>query len=146
MKTKPKLLVCALIFFAGGVINLFFSTALHGLLTRQITRLSFLPMGGLPGKPLIQPPAPHAVSVPARVRLDFGGDVLPDQFPPPTSPALTRSRRTSRPPKAVGQYQHGSARWMREEEMDSSFDAYLLDPGDPAIRELLQTGYEAWIF
>ena len=49
-------------------------------------------------------------------------------------------------PKAVGQYQHGSARWMREEEMDSSFDAYLLDPGDPAIRELLQTGYDGLDF
>ena len=37
MKTKTKLLVCALIFFAGGVINLFFSTALHGLLTAERT-------------------------------------------------------------------------------------------------------------
>ena len=45
MKTKPKLMVCALIFVSGAILNLFFSTAVHGLLTREITRLSLLPIG-----------------------------------------------------------------------------------------------------
>ena len=45
MKTKPKLMVCALIFISGAILNLFFSTAVHGLLTREITRLSLLPIG-----------------------------------------------------------------------------------------------------
>ena len=45
MKTKPKLMVCALIFVSGANLNLFFSTAVHGLLTREITRLSLLPIG-----------------------------------------------------------------------------------------------------
>ena len=45
MKTKPKLLVCALIFVSGAILNLFFSTTVHGLLTREITRLSLLPIG-----------------------------------------------------------------------------------------------------
>ena len=45
MKTKPKLMVCALIFVSGAILNLFFSTAVHGLLTREITRLSLLHIG-----------------------------------------------------------------------------------------------------
>ena len=45
MRTKGKLLVCGLIFVSGAVLNLFFSTAVHGLLTRKITRLSLLPIG-----------------------------------------------------------------------------------------------------
>ena len=38
-------MVCALIFVSGAILNLFFSTAVHGLLTREITRLSLLPIG-----------------------------------------------------------------------------------------------------
>ena len=45
MRTKGKLLICGLIFASGAVLNLFFSTAVHGLLTREITRLSLLPIG-----------------------------------------------------------------------------------------------------
>ena len=45
MRTKEKLLICGLIFVSGSVLNLFFSTAVHGLLTRDITRLSLLPIG-----------------------------------------------------------------------------------------------------
>ena len=45
MRTKGKLLICGLIFVSGAVLNLFFSTAVHGLLTRKITRLSLLPIG-----------------------------------------------------------------------------------------------------
>ena len=45
MKTKQKILICAMIFISGTVLNLFFSTAVHGLLTREITRLSLLPIG-----------------------------------------------------------------------------------------------------
>jgi len=45
MKTKPKLIVCALIFVAGGIGNLFFSSILHGLLTRKIDTMQFIPLG-----------------------------------------------------------------------------------------------------
>lgn len=36
MRTKGKLLICGLIFVSGAVLNLFFSTAVHGLLTRGL--------------------------------------------------------------------------------------------------------------
>ena len=43
-------------------------------------------------------------------------------------------------PRAVGQYQHGSARWMTDSEKDKAFDSYILDPHNPTIRQLLDTG------
>ena len=49
MRTKGKLLICGLIFVSGAVLNLFFSTAVHGLLTREITRLSLLPISPICG-------------------------------------------------------------------------------------------------
>ena len=51
-----------------------------------------------------------------------------------------------RTPKAVGQYQHGSARWMSDAEKGKAFDSFTLDPDDPAIRELLKTGYDGLDF
>ena len=49
-------------------------------------------------------------------------------------------------PRAVGQYQHGSARWMTDSEKDKAFDSYILDPHDPTIRQLLETGYDGLDF
>ena len=37
-------------------------------------------------------------------------------------------------PVAVGQHQHGSSRWLTEDEMDKYFDNYTLDPHDRAVR------------
>ena len=80
MRTKGKLLVCGLIFVSGAVLNLFFSTAVHGLLTRKITRLSLLPIGGLPCQPVFQPPTFDAVPLPARICVCAGRDVLSHQY------------------------------------------------------------------
>lgn len=44
MKIKPKWIVCSLIFFIGGFVNLFFSTAIHGLLSRQMMVLKLMPV------------------------------------------------------------------------------------------------------
>ena len=49
-------------------------------------------------------------------------------------------------PRAVGQYQHGSARWMTDSEKDKAFDSYILDPHTPTIRQLLDTGYDGLDF
>mgnify|MGYP007007335882 CR=1 FL=1 len=75
MRTKGKLLVCGLIFVSGAVLNLFFSTAVHGLLTRKITRLSLLPC-----QPVFQPPTFDAVPLPARICVCAGRDVLSHQY------------------------------------------------------------------
>ncbi len=78
-ETKPKLMVCALIFVSGAILNLFFSTAVHGLLTREITRLSLLPIGDCLASLFSNRQAHDVVSVSARVCKCVGGYVLPDQ-------------------------------------------------------------------
>ncbi len=44
MTTKPKLIICSLIFVVGGFVNIFFSTAVHGLLDRKMTVVRFWQM------------------------------------------------------------------------------------------------------
>ena len=38
------------------------------------------------------------------------------------------------------------ARWMTDSEKDKAFDSYILDPHDPTIRQLLETGYDGLDF
>lgn len=76
MKTKPKLMVCALIFVSGAILNLFFSTAVHGLLTREITRLSLLPIGDCLASLFSNRQHMMLYLWPARVCECAGGNVL----------------------------------------------------------------------
>ena len=145
MKTKPKLLVCALIFFGGGFLNLFFSAALHGLLTREITRLTIIPLGeclaGLVSSHqhlMLFLCLQGFVSILAL--MFFLTNFRPYES---TLDEITPEIQT---PRAVGQYQHGSARWLSDEEKNKTFESFVLDPADPAIRELLRTGYDGLDF
>jgi hypothetical protein len=49
-------------------------------------------------------------------------------------------------PAAVGQYQHGSAKWLSDREKDRAFESFVLDPNDPQIAELLRSGYDGLDF
>jgi type IV secretion system protein VirD4 len=49
-------------------------------------------------------------------------------------------------PAAVGQDQHGSAKWLTDKEKDKAFEHFILDPDDPRIAELLRTGYDGLDF
>lgn len=145
MERKPKLIVCALIFFAGGIFNLFFSATLHGLLTRKMTRLSILPLDScvaglfssrqhfmlflcLQGFILIL------------ALLFYLTNLRPYQSDLDT---ITPDIKT---PKAVGQFQHGSARWLTDKEKDKAFGSFVLDPDNPQIKKLIQTGYDSLEF
>ena len=145
MKTKQKILICAMIFISGTVLNLFFSTAVHGLLTREITRLSLLPIGEC---------LASLFSSRQHLMLDLCLQgfvcVLAVMFfltnMRPYESDLDTITPEIKTPKAVGQYQHGSARWMSDAEKGKAFDSFTLDPLDPAIRELLKTGYDGLDF
>jgi hypothetical protein len=49
-------------------------------------------------------------------------------------------------PAAVGQYQHGSAKWLSDREKDRAFESFVLDPNAPQIAELLRSGYDGLDF
>lgn len=141
MKTKAKLIICAFIFAVGGFINLFFSTALHGLLSREMTVLKLLPIDEclagifsskqhlmlfmcLQGFMLILAIMFFLTNLrPYQSELD---EITPD----------------IQTPKAVGQFQHGSARWLTDKEKDKTFDSFVLDPNNAIIKALIASGYD----
>jgi hypothetical protein len=140
MKTKPKLILCALIFAVGGIANLFFSTALHELLLRRMTVLKLLPIGQcltslftsrqhfllflcLQGFVLV-------LSL-----LFFFTNLRPYQSD------LNEITPEIQTPVAVGQYQHGSARWLRGPEKRKKFESAVLDPDNKVIKALIDSGY-----
>lgn len=141
MKIKAKLTICALIFLVGGFINIFFSTALHGLLSREMTVLKLLSLGEclagilssrqhlmlflcLQGFMLILAMMFFLTNLrPYQSELD---EITPD----------------IQTPKAVGQFQHGSARWLTDKEKDKNFDSFVLDPDNEVIKTLIASGYD----
>lgn len=141
MKTKPKLLVSALIFLSGAVLNIFFSAAVHGLLTREITRLTLLPIGACLHSLFTN--QQHMI-----LYLCLQGfiSILAIMFfltnMRPYESDLDTITPEIQTPRAVGQYQHGSARWMTDTEKDKAFDSFILDPHDQTIQQLLKTGYD----
>lgn len=44
-------------------------------------------------------------------------------------------------PQLVGQYQHGSARWLKEKERKRVFTHQMIDPNNHILQILLKTGY-----
>lgn len=141
MKTKPKLIVCSFIFVFGAFLNLFFSTAVHKLLTHQITTFRFFPISEcfeslvssrqhmllflcIQGFFLILSVMFFLTILhPYRSDLD---EITPD----------------IKTPRAVGQYQHGSARWLTEEEKNRCFESYVLNPNNKVIKLLIDSGYD----
>lgn len=141
MKTKPKLIICAFIFVLGGVLDLFFSTALHGLLSHKITKLSFPPIGDCLVS-LVSSRQHFLLFLCIQgfflllAVLFFTTNLYPYKSD------LVEITPEIQTPKAVGQYQHGSARWLTEEEQDVTFCSYVIDPNDKLIKSLLDSGYK----
>ena len=141
MKAKQKLIVCALIFLGGSIFSLFFSTALHGLLTREMTVLTFAPPAVCVASILSS--RQHAMLF---LCLEGFMAILAVFYYftnlRPYQSELDEITPDIQTPRAVGQYQHGSARWLRDEEKDKVFNSFFLDPHDPFIKALLDSGYD----
>lgn len=141
MKTNPKLIICSLIFVAGGFINIFFSTAVHKLLSRQITVLKLIPIGECLGS--IFHSKQHFM-----LFVCFQGFFLVVAVMyfftnmRPYQSDLIEVTPDIKTPVPVGQYQHGSARWLKDEEKDKAFDSFVLDTNNPQIRNLIKSAYE----
>lgn len=145
MKTKPKLIVCAIIFVFGGILNLFFSTALHNILSGQMRSLQFFGLweciSSIAGNKqhfLMFLCSQGFVAILAVVF--FLTNMRPYQS------ALLSVTPDIQTPVAVGQYQHGSAKWLNEKEMDKAFESFVLDPNDAQIAELIKSGYDGLEF
>jgi hypothetical protein len=145
MKTKPKLIICALIFVMGSFVSVFISTALHNILSGQMRTLAIAGFFECIGS--MAASRNHWM-----LFLCLSGFMLilaAVFFLTNTRPYQSHLNTVTpeiQTPAAVGQYQHGSARWLTDAEKDKAFDSFVLDPDDEQIRELLRSGYDGLDF
>lgn len=141
MKIKQKVWISVLLFAVGCVLNLFISAAIHHLLSGTTTRLVVPPIADCLDSLLAN--RPHL--------LLFGclqGFVLLLAvlfFVANSQPYQSKLRKVApgiETPVPTGQHQHGSARWLQEDEWPRAFDHCTLELRHPLIRRLLDTGYD----
>ncbi|MDU4696352.1 MAG: hypothetical protein E6Y08_11090 [Paenibacillus sp.] len=141
MKTKQKAWLSGFIVVLGGVCNLFISTALHSLLSGETSRFALPSLTSCLGSLLI-----HRGHLLLFLCLQSIVLVLAVLFFLTNSQPYQSKLRQVAPgietPVPAGQHQHGSARWLREEEWSHDFDHYTLDLRHPLIRNLIHSGYD----
>ena len=141
MKKKEKLILGSVIIGFGTVFNLFFTAALHGLLSRQHTTLTLIPLWNCMVGLFTQRQQ-------LLLFLSFEGFLCLCcilfwvQNNRPYQSELVRVAEDIYTPAPVGQFQHGSARWLREPEKSKVFGTQVIDPANSVIRKLLDTGYD----
>ncbi|MBW4085247.1 hypothetical protein [Paenibacillus sp. S150] len=141
MKTKQKLLLAALLFGFGAVFNLFFTSALHGVLSGTTKSLAL---------PSLEQSLASLLTHKAHFLLFFclQGIILLLAvlfFVANNQPYQSKLKQVApgiETPVPVGQYQHGSARWLREEELPHVFENQTLELSQPFLQRLIQTGYD----
>lgn len=141
VKTKQKLLLCTLLFVFGVIFNLFFTTALHGVLSGTTRTLAFPSFGQS-----LASLSTHKAHL--MLFLCLQGIILLLAvlfFVANSQPYQSKLKQVApgiETPVPVGQHQHGSARWLREEEMPHVFDSQMFDLSLPFFQRLIETGYD----
>lgn len=141
MKKKEKLILSVILLAVGTVLNLFFTAALHGLMSRRYDTLALVPffrcLSGL-----------FTERRQLLLFLSFEGFLALCcilfwvQNSRSYQSELVKVAGDIYTPAPSGQYQHGSSRWLKKEERDRVFETQIIDPHNEVIRMLLDTGYD----
>lgn len=141
MKKRERRLITLIVVGAGTVFNLFFTAMLHGLLSRQNPSLTWIPLGRcLAG--LVTERQQLALFLSFEGFLVLCSVLFWVQNRHAYQSNLVQVAGDIYTPASVGQFQHGSARWLRESEKERVFQTQVIDPGHPVIKMLLDTGYD----
>ncbi|MDD3227934.1 MAG: type IV secretory system conjugative DNA transfer family protein [Oscillospiraceae bacterium] len=141
MKKKEKLILGSITIGLGTMFNLFFTAALHGLLSHRVHTLTLLPLWDCIAGLFTQRQQ-------LLLFLSFEGFLCLCcvlfwvQNNRPYQSELVQVSGDIYTPAPVGQYQHGSARWLRETEKIKVFGTQIINPVNPIIRKLLDTGFD----
>ncbi len=145
MKRNERLILSVILTGMGTILNLFFTAALHELLSGQIDTLMLLPflrcLTGLFTE--------HRQMM---LFLSFEGFLILCcilfwvQNSRPYQSELMQIAGDIYTPVPVGQYQHGSSRWLKKTEREEVFETEIIDPHNEVIKMLLDTGYEGLPF
>jgi len=140
MKKKEKLILIAVIFGFGTLFNLFFTAALHGLLSRRYATLTLISLWDCIAG-LFTQRQQSLLFLSFEGFICLCGVLFWVQNNRPYQSELVRVAEDIYTPAPVGQYQHGSARWLRDSEKSKVFGTQIISPQNELIRELLDTGY-----
>jgi type IV secretion system protein VirD4 len=139
MKTKEKIIICSILFVVGVGVNIFFSTALHQILSRQTSVLRLAPIGECLNSMIGS--RQHLI-----LFLCLQGFILILSLMifltnlRPYQSDLLQVTPDIETPTPTGQYQHGSSRWLTETEKNKVFESYTLSPSHPDLRHLIKHG------
>ena len=141
MKKKEKLILSVILLAAGTILNLFFTAALHGLMSRRYDTLTFVPLFQcLSG--LFTERQQFLLFLSFEGFLALCCILFWVQNSRSYQSELVKVAGDIYTPAPSGQYQHGSSRWLKKEERDGAFAAQVIDPHNEVIRMLLDTGYD----
>lgn len=138
---RKKLLVCLLIFLTGLIGSIYFSTALHQVLSGQMKTLSPTPFTQ----------CIKSIASDEAHRMLFlcltGFALLFAAFfyfsnSKPYQSKLREITTKIKTPVPAGQKQHGSAEWLMDREKDMVFCSHYINPEDDVINELIRVGYD----
>lgn len=141
MKKNEKRILTAFTMIAGTVFNLFFTAMLHSLLSRQYTTLTFIP-------PIQCIRGLISERQQMLMFLLFEGFFVLCcvlfwiQNTHSYQSELIQIADDIYTPAPVGQFQHGSSRWLKEPEKQRVFQTQVINPDHPVIKKLLETGYD----
>lgn len=138
-ENRKKLLICLLMFLTGLIANIYFSSALHLILSRQMEILKIIPISKCIQSILTV--KQHTV-----LFLCFQGFVtLLSIFyftsnNKPYQSMLKEITPQIKTPVSAGQKQHGSAEWLTEKEKDTAFKNAVIKLNDRLIKKLISEG------
>ena len=138
---KKKLLISLLILVSGVLFNLYFSTNVHLLLTREITTLSI---------PKFKYCLESITSSKEHLMLFFCLNGFVMLFAiyffvannKPYQSELKQITPKISTPVSAGQKQFGSAEWLTEKEKDTAFESFILNNNDSTVKTLIKEGYD----
>lgn len=139
MKTREKIIIGSILFVVGGVVNIFFSTAIHQILSRQSSVLRLMSLAECLSS--IAGSRQHLILllclqgfIAILAVMFFFTNLRPYQSD------LVMVTPAIETPVPVGQHQHGSSRWLTDKEKEKAFASYTLNPNHHALRYLAKHG------
>lgn len=141
MKLKEKILLSSLFLLLSSILNLCFSASLHNFMTKKQSTFTWIPLWNCLVGLVTQKQQ-------LLLFLSFEGMIVLCCFlfwiqnDKSYQSRLMKITENISTPESVGQYQYGSARWLKEKERDQVFAYQIFDPKHEIIQQLLKTGYD----
>ncbi|MCI8529485.1 MAG: type IV secretory system conjugative DNA transfer family protein [Lachnospiraceae bacterium] len=139
MKKKEKLIFSALMMGVGTIANLFFTASLHEFFSKQYGSMGFVSFSQCVNG-LATGGRQFYLFLVFEGLLALGLILFWIRNSCPYQSELVQIAGEIYTPAPVGQYQHGSSRWLKKQECDRVFETQVIDPHNHIVKRLLDSG------